>query len=420
MDANRDFVAQLRVSVEEALQSLKDPASGLGLIEARLASGLVVKDDGRVAFMVEVPPDRRDAGEDLRQKAEAAVAAVPGVTRVTAVLTAHGGGPSRFQVEQRQKGAAQGPHPAHGAANAPKGVRLNKEAMGAATPQPAQSLTLPPGVKAILAVSSAKGGVGKSTIAVNLAVAMARLGQRVGILDTDVYGPSVPRLLGLNGASPQKTKSGKISPPEAWGVRAMSIGFMVDDDAPLIWRGPIVSGALMQFLNDVDWAGAEAAGANPKNTGLDVLVLDMPPGTGDIQLTIVQRIPISGAVIVSTPQEIALADVRRGLAMFKKTAAPVLGIVENMAWFEDSNGAKTYVFGKGGAERTAKEAGVPFLGALPLIADIGTTSDSGQPIAATAPDSPAGKYFESLALKVLEGLEAGVGVKPPPKISFIG
>jgi len=172
----------------------------------------------------------------------------------------------------------------------------------------------------------------------------------------------------------------------------------------------------MQFLNDVDWADSDSGQPTP----LDVLVLDMPPGTGDIQLTIVQKIPLSGAVIVSTPQEVALGDVRRGIAMFKKTAAPVLGIVENMAWFEDSAGAKTYIFGKGGAERTAQDMGVPFLGALPLYTEIGATSDSGQPIAASAPDSPAGKFFEALALKTLEGMAAAIGVKAPPKISFVG
>jgi ATP-binding protein involved in chromosome partitioning len=405
VDGNRDFIAQLRASVEEALQSVKDPASGKGLVDARLAAGIVVKEDGRVAFMIEVPPDQRDQGESLRAAAEAAVSQVAGVSRVTAALTAHGGGPSRLQVEPRKK--PQG---------APA-MRMTNEAVAAATPQTSGgNLPLPAGVKAILAVSSAKGGVGKSTVAVNLAVAMARLGRRVGLLDADIYGPSVPRMLGLSNAQPRKTKAGKIAPPEAFGVRAMSIGFMVDTEQPLVWRGPMVSGALMQFLNDVDWGDSESGLVKP----LDVLVLDMPPGTGDIQLTIVQRIPLSGALIVSTPQEVALGDVRRGIGMFKKTAAPVLGIVENMAWFEDPTGAKTYIFGKGGAERTAQEMGVPFLGALPLYTDIGATSDSGQPIAATAPDSPAGKFFEALALKTLEGIAADGGAKAPPKISFVG
>ncbi len=410
MDGNRDFIVQLRASVEEALQSVKDPASGKGLVDARLASGIVVKEDGRVAFMIEVPADQRDQGEKLRVAAEAAVSQVAGVSRVTAVLTAHGGGkmgsaPSRLQVETRNK-----PQKA-------SAMRMTNEAVAAATPQAgAGTLSLPAGVKTILAVSSAKGGVGKSTVAVNLAVAMARLGRRVGLLDADIYGPSVPRMLGLSNAQPRKTKAGKIAPPEAFGVRAMSIGFMVDTEQPLVWRGPMVSGALMQFLNDVDWGDAESGLVKP----LDVLVLDMPPGTGDIQLTIVQKIPLSGAVIVSTPQEVALGDVRRGIGMFKKTAAPVLGIVENMAWFEDPTGAKTYIFGKGGAERTAQEMNVPFLGALPLYTDIGATSDSGQPIAATAPDSPAGKFFEALALKTLDGIAAGAGAKPPPTISFAG
>lgn len=402
MDANRDFVAELRASVEQALQSVKDPASGKGLVDAGLAAGLVVKDDGRVAFMIEMPADQRDRGEALRAAAEAAVGLVTGVSRVTAVLTAHG--PSRLQVEPSNT------------SKAPPAMRLTKDAVSAATPQSSGgALALPAGVKAILAVSSAKGGVGKSTIAVNLAVAMARLGRRVGLLDADIYGPSVPRMLGLSDSQPRKTRSGKISPPEAFGVRAMSIGFMVDAEQPLVWRGPMVSGALMQFLNDVDWADSDSGAPNP----LDVLVLDMPPGTGDIQLTIVQRVPLSGAVIVSTPQEVALGDVRRGIAMFKKTAAPVLGIVENMAWFEDSTGAKTYIFGKGGAERTAQESGVPFLGALPLYTDIGATSDSGHPIAASAPDSPAGKFFEALALKALDGMAAAIGVKAPPRISFV-
>jgi ATP-binding protein involved in chromosome partitioning len=258
-------------------------------------------------------------------------------------------------------------------------------------------------VAAILAVSSAKGGVGKSTVAVNLACAIAAKGFRVGLLDADVYGPSLPTLLGLERAEPAR-QGEKLIPIEAHGLKAMSIGFIVDVDAPMIWRGPMATSALRQMLDDVAWAP------------LDVLILDLPPGTGDIQLTMAQRIPLSGAVIVSTPQAMALADVRRGIAMFERTHIPILGLVENMAWFELPNGERAPIFGEGGAKATAAALGVPCLAQVPIEMELRESGDRGVPLVVSAPDSAMGQIFARLAEAVLLGLNAGR--KPAPTIRF--
>lgn len=260
----------------------------------------------------------------------------------------------------------------------------------------------------VYAVASGKGGVGKSTVAVNLACALARLGLRIGLLDADVYGPSVPRLLGLT-AAPRVGPDKRLIPLEAWGVRAASIGFMVDEGAPMIWRGPMASSAVTQLLNEVAWGTAEAP--------LDVLVIDMPPGTGDVQLTLAQRVALSGAVIVSTPQEIALIDVRRGAAMFAKTGTPILGVVENMAYFPDpATGEPIPIFGRGGARATAAELGAPFLGEVPLDMALRVSGDEGAPLAAAAPDSATARLFVSMAEQIAAALDSGLAGKPPPRI----
>ena len=353
-----------RDEVLNALAAVRDPESGRNVVEAGLVTGLVLK-GGNVGFAIEVPAARGRSAEPLRKACEDAVAKLPGVLSVTAVLTAHSETPqTRPQTHGHQHGHPHAPQPA--------GI---------------------PGVNAIIAVASGKGGVGKSTVAVNLAIALSKLGLKVGLLDADIYGPSVPRLLNIT----EKPESdGKVLQPiEKLGIKAMSIGFLVNTDTPMIWRGPMVQSALTQMMSDVAWAP------------LDVLVLDMPPGTGDAQLTIAQRVPLKGAIIVSTPQDIALIDARKGLAMFRKTQVPVLGIVENMSTFVCPNcGHETHIFGHGGARETARELGAPFLGEIPLVPAIRETSDAGTPIVALKPDSAEAQSFLALARTIAEKIAA--------------
>ena len=348
-------MAATKEDVLKALAAITDPATGSNVVDAGMVQGLVLR-DGNVGFAIEVAPERGRAAEPLRQACEAAVARVPGVLSVTAVLTAH--------QESRQQ--PQAPQPQHG-----------QQRMGI------------PGVKAVIAVASGKGGVGKSTVAVNLALALSQLGMKVGLLDADIYGPSVPRLLGIN--RKPVSDGQKLQPIEKFGIKAMSIGFLVGEESPLVWRGPMVQSALTQMMNDVAWAP------------LDVLVLDMPPGTGDAQLTIAQRVPLKGAVIVSTPQDIALIDARKGLQMFRKTEVPVLGIVENMSVFICPHcGEASHIFGHGGARSTAEQLKAPFLGEIPLVPAIRETSDAGTPIVALKPDSKEAKAFLALATQVAQ------------------
>jgi ATP-binding protein involved in chromosome partitioning len=346
-------MAATREEVLMALGSVADPASGKSVTEAGMVQGLVVR-DGHVGFSLEVAPERGRTAEPLRQACEAAVAALPGVLSVTAVLTAH------------QEAHVTPP---------------------AAPPKPAGV----PGVASIIAVASGKGGVGKSTVAVNLALGLSRLGLRTGLLDADIYGPSVPRLLAIT--RKPDSDGNKLQPIEKFGIKAMSMGFLVAEDTPMIWRGPMVQSALTQMLNDVAWAP------------LDVLVVDMPPGTGDAQLTIAQRVPLKGAVIVSTPQDIALIDARKGLAMFRKTQVPILGIVENMSVFVCPQcGHESHIFGHGGARDTARELGAPFLGEIPLVPAIRETSDAGTPIVALKPDSKEAQAFLAIAAQVAQNI----------------
>jgi len=260
----------------------------------------------------------------------------------------------------------------------------------------------------VIAVASGKGGVGKSTVAVNLACALAMLGRRVGLLDADVYGPSIPRMTGVD-AEPQIGPDRKLQPLEAWGLKIMSIGLLVDEASPMIWRGPIASSALNQMLGDVAW-GTEAE-------PLDVLVIDMPPGTGDIQLTLAQRVALSGAVVVSTPQAVALIDVRRGVSMFEKTHVPILGVVENMAYFPDpATGAPIPIFGHGGAKAIAETLGAPFLGEIPIDQALRQSCDDGRPFVMDAAGGVAGQAFLAIAAAVLEAVEREGALKPAPRI----
>ena len=237
----------------------------------------------------------------------------------------------------------------------------------------------------MIAVASGKGGVGKSTTAVNLALGLRDLGMTVGILDADIYGPSMPRLLAIKGR-PEMLGGRMLRPMESYGMKAMSIGFLIEEETPMIWRGPMVMSAITQMLREVDWGK------------LDVLVVDMPPGTGDAQLTLAQQVPLAGAVIVSTPQDLALIDARRGIAMFRKVDVPVLGVVENMSYFLCPHcGERTEIFTHGGARKEAERLGVPFLGEVPLVVEIRETSDAGLPIVATQPDSPHAKIYREIA-----------------------
>jgi ATP-binding protein involved in chromosome partitioning len=359
MNASRDDILH-------ALDQVIDPVSGRSVVQENMITGLVVR-DGHVGFAVEVAPARGPASEPLRAACEAAVKKLSGILSVTAVLTAHQGTPPP-----------------------------------ARAPQPPQQQGIP-GVTNIIAVASGKGGVGKSTVAINLALGLSRLGLKVGLLDADIYGPSLPRLLDIRHKPDSDGK--KIKPIEKYGIKTMSIGFLVKEDEAMIWRGPMVQSALTQMLNDVTWAP------------LDVLVLDMPPGTGDAQLTIAQRAPLKGAVIVSTPQDLALIDARKGIAMFKKTQVPILGVVENMSVFVCPDcGHAHHIFGHGGARETAEKVGAPFLGEIPLVPRIRETSDAGTPVMVAAPDGPEALAFLAVAEKVAASLKTVD--RPAPKIIF--
>lgn len=341
--------------VLDALRTVIDPDRQADIVSLNMISGLVVK-DSNIGFSIEVDPKRGPQLEPLRQAAERAVQAIPGVTSVTAVLTAHREAPA-----------------------APSRPAAAPAAGGKA---------LVPGVRAIVAVASGKGGVGKSTTSVNLALGLKANGLRVGLLDADIYGPSMPRMMAITG-KPNSADGKTLQPMENYGIKVMSMGFMVAEDTPMIWRGPMVQSALQQMLRDVAWGE------------LDILVVDMPPGTGDAQLTMAQQVPLAGAVIVSTPQDIALLDARKGLNMFRRVDVPVLGIVENMSYFCCPNcGHRTDIFSHGGARREAEALGMDFLGEVPLDIAIRETSDEGQPIVMSRPDSEHAKVYREIAARV--------------------
>lgn len=375
-----------RTTILKALDAVIDPKSGKGLTSAGLVRGLVLR-GGRAAFMLEVAPADIDAYRRVRDQAEAALAEMDGVEIAQVVLTSELQAPSTAQFKVAPRRAA----PDHGALPEPPATR---RARIAEDPQarlhPMVDAERPRHVAKVIAVASGKGGVGKSTVSVNLAAAFAKLGQRVGLLDADIYGPSAPTMLGVDG-DPTFDAEKRLNPMEAWGVKVMSIGFIVEPGTANIWRGPMASSALRSLMNS-NW-GTEAE-------PLDVLVIDLPPGTGDIQLTLVQKLKMDGVVIVSTPQEIALIDARRAAQMFEKTGAPILGVVENMAYFADSSGARIPIFGSGGARAEAERLGVPLLAEIPIEVALREACDAGRPLVATAPDGPAAQAFLDLARKL--------------------
>jgi ATP-binding protein involved in chromosome partitioning len=368
--------------VVAALGKIASP-EGVPLTATGKLSEIVVG-DGKVFFSITVDAGAVQAWESIRERAQKAVAALPGIQSVMVALTA-----------ERAAGAPRGAAPRpQAAARGRPGV----PPAGPAAPAPAGI----PGVQAIIAVASGKGGVGKSTTAVNLALALRELGLKVGVLDADIYGPSMPKLLAIR-ERPQTIGGNRLRPIERFGMPVMSIGFLIEEETPMIWRGPMVMSALTQMLREVEWGA------------LDVMVVDMPPGTGDAQLTMAQQVPLKGAVIVSTPQDLALIDARRGIAMFRRVNVPVLGIVENMSTFICPQcGTRSDIFGHGGARREAERLGVPFLGEVPLDIAIREKSDSGSPVVATAPDGPHAKYYRDIASRVRDGLAASS--RPAPKI----
>ena len=357
----------LTIRVRNALARVINPETGRNIIADGMVQGLSADGQGKVQFALEFAGGAPDKNQAVFEDAKAAASKVDGVTSVSAVATAHN--------KQKPPQAAASGH------DNPLGMK-NKPRIEEA----GETLT---GVKRIIAIASGKGGVGKSTLAANLAIALARKGYKTGLLDADIYGPSLPTLFGLQGKA--EVKDGKIIPFEAHGVRAMSIGLIVDPEQALAWRGPMVMGALRQLMSDVDWGE------------LDFLLVDTPPGTGDAHLSLIQSKRLSGAVIVSTPQEMALADVRRGVQLFRKTQIPIIGVIENMAWLETPDGNKQYLFGDGGAERAAHELEAPFLGAVPLYPELREASDAGAPLGAN--NHPVADIFAEIAEKIARPIE---------------
>ncbi|MEJ0019455.1 MAG: Mrp/NBP35 family ATP-binding protein [Acetobacteraceae bacterium] len=388
--------------LRDALRAITDPASGRDIVSAGLIEGIELRGS---LVQVALLTDRAhaEAMEPVRRNVEALLAQQPGITNATAVLTAHKT-PQKAAPAASGHGHSHAPGHSHGPGHTHGPGQAQGPAQGPGQAQGQKPPLLLPDVKAIVAVASGKGGVGKSTVAVNLAVSLARAGHRTGLLDADIYGPSLPRMLGLS-RKPEVRKD-KMIPLEAWGLSCMSIGFLVDEETPMIWRGPMVMGALEQMMGQVEWGP------------LDILVVDMPPGTGDAQLTMAQRVALTGAVIVSTPQDIALIDARRGVRMFERVRVPVLGLVENMSFFCCPNcGHRSDIFGHGGARIEAQRLGAEFLGEVPLLLDIRTASDAGTPIAAAAPDSEGGLAFAALAQRVWEKVSgAGVVRSSGPRI----
>ena len=362
--------------IRQALAHVRHPTRIQSVVALGMVSGIVIK--GRnVGFALEVPASEAQKLEPLRRACEEAVKALPGVGSCTVVLTAERGPPPAPHATPRPQARAAAPSPAG-----------------------------PPGIDKIIAVASGKGGVGKSTTAINLACGLRAAGLRVGLLDADIYGPSMPRMAGLSGR-PTTADGKRMQPLEVAGIKLMSMGFLVEEETPMIWRGPMVQSALQQMLGDVDWGE------------LDIMVVDMPPGTGDAQLTMAQKVPLAGAIIVSTPQDIALLDARKAINMFRRVDVPILGIVENMSYFCCPNcGHRSEIFAHGGARECAERYNVDFLAEIPLDIVIRETSDGGRPIVVSQPNSPQAQAYMNLALTIRDKLAGPASQKPFPRIVY--
>ncbi|MBB4237609.1 Mrp/NBP35 family ATP-binding protein [Rhizobium esperanzae] len=390
--------------VLETLKTVRGPDLERDIVELGMVSDVFIS-DGKVYFSITVPADRAKELEPMRLAAERVVKAMPGVKGALVALTADkkaaAAAPAARPVANPPHGHAGHDHAAHDHGAHGHGAHAH-----APQQQPPRTGRIGvPGIGAIIAVASGKGGVGKSTTAVNLALGLLANGLRVGILDADIYGPSMPRLLKISGR-PTQIDGRIINPMENYGLKVMSMGFLVDEETAMIWRGPMVQSALLQMLREVAWGE------------LDVLVVDMPPGTGDAQLTMAQQVPLAGAVIVSTPQDLALIDARKGLNMFRKVEVPVLGIVENMSYFiAPDTGTRYDIFGHGGARKEAERIGVPFLGEVPLTMNIRETSDAGTPLVASEPNGVVAGIYRGIAAKVWEQI-GGQPQRAAPAIVF--
>ncbi len=379
--------------VLETLKTVRGPDLEHNIVELGMVSDVFIS-DAKVYFSITVPAERARELEPLRQAAERVIKEMPGVKGALVTLTADKKAASQTAPAARPAASHSGhDHHGHSHSHAPQPQQQRSGKIGV------------PGIGAIIAVASGKGGVGKSTTAVNLALGLLANGLKVGILDADIYGPSMPRLLKISGR-PTQIDGRIINPMENYGLKVMSMGFLVDEETAMIWRGPMVQSALMQMLREVAWGE------------LDVLVVDMPPGTGDAQLTMAQQVPLAGAVIVSTPQDLALIDARKGLNMFKKVEVPVLGIVENMSYFiAPDTGTRYDIFGHGGARKEAERIGVPFLGEVPLTINIRETSDAGTPLVASEPNGIVAGIYKDIAAKVWAEV-GGQPQRPAPAIVF--
>ena len=391
-----------REQVLERLKTITGPDFESDIVSLGLVSDIFIA-DGKVFFSITVPSERADGLEPMRLAAERSVQEIAGVTGTLVTLTAEkkGGRSSDDAPPPRPQPAKPAAPAAHGSHGHSHGHSHGQAA------RPAQAKPGIPGVKSIIAVASGKGGVGKSTTAINLALGLLANGLKVGVLDADIYGPSMPRLLGLKGR-PETIEGRILKPMENYGLKVMSMGFLVEEETPMIWRGPMVMSALTQMLREVAWGE------------LDVLVVDMPPGTGDAQLTMAQQVPLAGAVIVSTPQDLALIDARKGLNMFRKVDVPLLGIVENMSYFIAPDTGKRYdIFGHGGARNEAERLGVPFLGEVPLHMDIRAHSDNGTPVTVVEPNGEHAALYREIARKVWQNVQSGgAATKQAPAIVF--
>jgi ATP-binding protein involved in chromosome partitioning len=386
MTACREII--VAVDKDQVLAALRAVASprGVSLVDAKVLSEITAS-DGKVFFSINVDANEARAWEEVRVRAETAVRAIPGVTTALVALTA----------ERRPGAAPPPPQHAHQHSHGVKPVAQHRP-QGAPTDSPMGKQAAIPGIGSIIAVASGKGGVGKSTTALNVALALRDLGLRVGLLDADIYGPSVPRLTGVR-EKPTVNDAKKMIPITRFGMPLMSIGFLVEEETAMVWRGPMVMSAIRQMLWDVAWGE------------LDVLVVDMPPGTGDAQLTLAQQVPLRGVVIVSTPQDLALIDARRGIAMFKKVDVPTLGIIENMSYFQCPEcGTRSDIFGHGGARLEAERLKVPFLGEIPLHMSIRTSSDEGTPVVESEPNGAHATIYRAIGAEIKKQL---VGVAAP-------
>ncbi len=377
-------VAPTKEQILDRLAAVPAP-DGRKVTDTGAVSDIVIS-DGKVFFSISVDAAAVKAWEPVRKQVEEAVRSVPGVVSAMVALTAERAG--------GKAAPAQAARPAQG----------HGHAHGHAHGQQQQGPSGVPGVTSIIAVASGKGGVGKSTTAINLALALRDLGLKVGVLDADIYGPSLPKLLAIR-EKPETIDGKRLKPINRYGLNVMSIGFLIEEETPMIWRGPMVMSALTQMLREVEWGH------------LDVMVVDMPPGTGDAQLTMAQQVPLAGSIIVSTPQDLALIDARRGIAMFKRVNVPILGVIENMSYFLCPEcGTRSDIFGHGGARHEAQRLNVPFLGEVPLAMTIRETSDAGQPVVVAQPDGPHAKGYREIAEKVRASLAGPGAGRAAPKI----